>query len=279
MIHRKLLKQIALRVPVLGRVVVERDRLRTEVLSFSEGCKGRDNQPDALKSEAVDYCHCCREKTYFKIEGDWLRDQYLCVNCGSIPRQRHMQYIMDQYFQGWERKSIHESSPSNTLISRYCDDYSTSQYFNGVAPGSLVEGVRCENLEALTFEDKSFDLFITQDVFEHIFNPDLAAREIMRVLKPGGAHIFTAPKHKNLSASYRRARLTGSEIEHIHEPAYHGNPIGDGRVLVTWDYGDDFECLVNYWSDATTTTYITRDRALGLDGEYLEVFVTRKPLS
>lgn len=99
----------------------------------------------------------------------------------------------------------------------------------------------------------------------------------MRVLKPGGAHVCTVPKEKNLSHSYQRARLVGSEVEHIENPIYHDNPVGNGKSLVTWVYGADIEALLNRWSGGVTTTYVTRDRYLGIDGEYLEVFVTKKP--
>jgi ubiquinone/menaquinone biosynthesis C-methylase UbiE len=132
-------------------------------------------------------------------------------------------------------------------------------------------------LECLTFPDASFDIFITQDVFEHIFNPAKAAKEIARVLKAGGVHVFTAPKHKDLATSYPRAAVRGNgDIEYIHEAQYYGNPIGDGRSLVTWDYGSYFEQLYASWSNCYVTTYITRDRNLGLDGEFLEVFVAQK---
>ncbi len=32
---------------------------------------------------------------------------------------------------------------------------------------------------------------LTQDVFEHLFDPAAAFREIARTLQPGGAHVFT----------------------------------------------------------------------------------------
>lgn len=275
--YPKFLKYLAIQAPVLGQIVRERDRLRDEVaIAFAERDRLRRGSVHAAASEDTGYCHCCRQKTTFEIRGDWLRDQYVCLNCFSIPRQRHMQYVLDSFFKGWEEKNIHESSPSNNLISRYCKSYSFSQYFDGVDQGSLVGEVRCENLESLTFSDCTFDIFITQDVFEHIFHPDRAAKEIMRVLKPGGIHIFTVPKHKGLPASYPRARLLDGQIEYIKEEVYHGSPVGDGRALVTWDYGDDFENLMNGWCDSSTTTYLTRDRNLGLDGEYIEVFVTKK---
>lgn len=229
--------------------------------------------------ESAGYCHCCRKRAVFSASHEWLRDHYVCTSCASIPRMRNIQYVLDTQFPGWEAKRIHESSPSNDFISRWAPDYSTSQFFPGVAPGAAgPNGVRCENIESLTYADASFDLFITQDVLEHVFHPDRAVREILRVLRPGGAHVFTAPKHKGLGPSYSRAHLKDTgEVEHRLPPEYHGNPIGDGRALVTWDYGQDFEALLSRWAAAPVVTYVTRDRSLGLDGEYLEVFVIHRP--
>jgi SAM-dependent methyltransferase len=207
-----------------------------------------------------------------------LRDTYLCDTCGSIPRQRARQHILDKYIPEWPSQLIHESSPSNDFISRRCSNYSCTQFLEGVASGSEENGIRCEDLEKLTFDDESFDLVITQDVLEHVYSPQAAFNSILRVLKVGGAHVFTAPKHRGLVSSYPRILVTENGVEHLHEPEYHGNPVGDGRALVTWDYGDDFEGLVSNWSGFPLQTYITRDRQLGLDGEYLEVFVMKKIL-
>lgn len=228
------------------------------------------------KNKNSGYCSCCRQDTVFTVHGDWLRDAYLCDKCGSIPRQRALQYILDKYFSDWSSLNIHESSPSNTLISQYCDNYSSSQYLEGVPLGSEKNGVRCEDLEKLTYADETFDLVITQDVMEHVSAPEVAFKSIMRIIKRGGAHVFTTPKHLGLLTSYPRIRVTENGIEHLFEPNYHGNPVGDGRALVTWDYGDDFENLVMEWTEGPIQTYIIRDRSLGLDGEYLEVFVMKK---
>jgi SAM-dependent methyltransferase len=222
------------------------------------------------------WCPCCRADTEFIETGIWLRDQYLCARCGSIPRLRAINLTLDRCFPSWEQASIHESSPSNDFIRRYCPRYSWSFFFDGVPLGEEYQGSRCENLEELTFADETFDLFVTQDVLEHVFHPDRAVKEIMRVVKPGGAHVFTTPKHKALRRTIQRATLDGDTTVHMLEPQYHGNPIGDGRALVTWDYGDDFEVRLWEWCGYPTLTYIFRDRQFGIDGEYLEVFVTRK---
>lgn len=222
------------------------------------------------------YCHCCRSDTEFVAYGSWLRDYYVCGRCMSIPRQRHIQCVLDSFFPGWEKKQIHESSPSNDMIARHCEDYSASQYLVNVAPGKTHEGVRCENLEALTFDDGVFDVFITQDVLEHVFDPEKASREILRVLRPGGVHIFTTPKHRGLEKTTQRARLEADgTITHILSEEYHGNPVGDGKALVTFDFGDDFEELLSAWTDRSVQVFHTKDRKKGLDAAFNEVFVIK----
>jgi SAM-dependent methyltransferase len=223
------------------------------------------------------YCHCCRSEVDFEGRLWWLRDHFMCTRCGSIPRQRHLMHVLDRLLPDWTSREVHESSPSAPYLAQLCSAYSSSQWLPGVAMGAVVEGIRCENLEAMTFPDGAFDVFVTQDVMEHVFDPGRAASEVMRVLRPGGLHVFTAPKHAGLGLSRARARIDGAgQVEYLDEALYHGNPVGDGRALVTWDYGADFEHLLNEWSGYPVATYVTRDRGLGLDGEYLEVFVMRK---
>lgn len=223
------------------------------------------------------YCHCCRSKTNFKAYGEWLRDMYLCERCGSIPRQRNIQYVLDAFFPGWELKKIHESSPSADFIAKIAKGYTSSQYFEGVIEGTSHLGTRCENLERLTFPSESIDIFVTQDVLEHVFKPDVAVREVHRVLKKGGFHIFTTPKHRGLPKSYVRALMNeDGTINYVLPAEYHGNPVGDGRALVTWDYGSDLDTLLSHWALATVCSFSTVEPSLGIDDQYNEVFVIRK---
>lgn len=235
------------------------------------------DQP-SLEFENFGYCHCCRTHTTFVALQQWLRDFYICRTCGSIPRQRHVQHVLDTQFPGWEGLRIHESSPSHDFISRFATHYTSSQYLPDVPLGSVHGGFRCENIESLTYSDQSLDIFVTQDVMEHVFDPAKAIRDIHRVLSPGGAHVFTAPKHKGLLQTVQRAKLTkAGNVKHLLEAQYHGNPIGDGKALVTFDYGYDFEALLSEWSGVSVETVQTSNRGLGLDGEFNEVFVIRKP--
>jgi SAM-dependent methyltransferase len=206
-----------------------------------------------------------------------LRDFYVCTACGSVPRQRHVIAILDARFRGWESKIIHESSPSHDFIARHADHYSSSQYLPDVPLGTERDGVRCESIEALTFADESIDLFLTQDVMEHVFHPAEALREVHRVLRPGGAHVFTAPTHIGLPKSICRARIgADGSVKHLLPGSYHGSPVGDGRALVTWDYGSDTEDLFSEWVGAKVEVYDNPDPKRGIEAEFLRVYVIRK---
>ena len=128
----------------------------------------------------------------------------------------------------------------------------------------------------MTFPDNSFDLFITQDVFEHINHPDKAFGEIARVLKPDGIHIFTVPLYRELQETRPRIVEKDGEIQLLLEAIYHGNPISIEGSLVTFDYGMDLPEYIFRNSGMTTTIYFQKDPKIGVDGEFLEVFVSRK---
>ena len=134
----------------------------------------------------------------FVATSDWWRDDYRCTKCNSIPRERAVMYCIEKFFPRWRDLTIHESSPvsgrgASRRLKNEAPGYVPSHYYPNVAAGEMVNGVRREDLENLSFEDETFDLHLTQDVFEHLFNPAAAFREIARTLRPGGAHVFTTP--------------------------------------------------------------------------------------
>lgn len=227
------------------------------------------------------FCSCCERRVLFIEYGPWLRDEYRCSNCNSIPRNRALIKAIQKFAPNYREVPLHESSPgmaTSRNLKRNCKHYSDSHYFPDGEPGKMHKGFRCENLDKLTFDDNTFDLFITSDVFEHVMNPEKAFAEIARVLKPGGLHIFTMPWYPELKFSRRRAMVDDQdEIKHIEEAIYHGNPISDKGSLVTMDWGLDFCDKVHEFSRMTTTIYLERDRSAGLDGKFLEVFISRKP--
>jgi SAM-dependent methyltransferase len=225
------------------------------------------------------YCPICEADTHFIEWGTWLREDYKCKKCKSIPRQRALISVLNQNFPQWKDLAIHESSPggrSSDYIKRLCRQYTASQFYPDLPLGTIVGNFTCEDLSRLTFESNQFDLLVSQDVFEHVINPESAFSEIARVLKPGGAHIFTMPWYPELKSTRIRAVDKEGTIVHLEEPVYHGNPISKDGSLVTRDWGLDFTDIIFKTSGLSTTIYLIRDRSLGIDGKFLEVFVSRK---
>lgn len=226
------------------------------------------------------WCSICEAPTRFVSHNPWLRDNYRCKRCHSIPRERALFSVLAERAPGWRSLTIHESSPglpSSDKLARECACYLATHYFPGIPSGTMYKGFRCESLERLTFSDESFDLVVTQDVMEHVLDPEAAFREIGRTLRPGGMHVFTTPIY-DLVASRVRARYGAVEqIEYLAEPQYHGNPIDSKGALVTIDYGRDIVDLIFHASGLSSTIYQTVDAKRGLLGEFLEVIVSVKP--
>ena len=226
----------------------------------------------------IGICSICGHKTLFIEESEWLRDHYYCIFCWSVPRQRALITVLQTEFPNWRRLQIYESSPcgaSSRKLKRECRNYLPTQYYPDLQPGSYKRGFRCENLEKLTFADGAFDLVITQDVFEHVLDPASAFREIARTLKSGGAHIFTVPLYKG-KRTIIRATKEEHQIKYLQEPMYHGNPVDKKGSLVVTDWGDDMIDFIETNSCMTTKMLTFHDKSLGLEAEFLDVFVSRK---
>ncbi|MDD5365095.1 MAG: class I SAM-dependent methyltransferase [Gallionellaceae bacterium] len=186
------------------------------------------------------------------------------------------------YFPDWKDKVIHESSPINRgasiRLAKECAHYIPSQLFGDRLPGTEKNGVRCEDLEHLTFADASIDLHVTQDVMEHVFNPGAVFREIARTLKPGGAHVFTVPIVNKHKPSRARAVIgEDGEVTHLLPPVYHGNPVSADGALVTVDWGFDICRHIFEASGLFTHVVHIDDLSHGIRAEYIEVLVTLKP--
>lgn len=227
-------------------------------------------------------CPTCDQPTRFVARDAWLRDGYVCEHCGSIPRERALMWTIERFFPNWRNLSVHESSPvgrgASARLARACTRYASSQFLEGVRPGEVVNGVQCQDLEQLTLATASVDLFVTQDVMEHVLDPQRAFKEIGRVLAPGGAHVFTTPLVNGPRPSEVQAkRGSHGEVVQLAPASYHGNPVGDGRSLVTMHYGYDICDLIHRASGLFTTMVWVDAIDQGIRAELNDVLITRKP--
>ena len=71
-----------------------------------------------------------------------------------------------------------------------------------VVDSRLCEEKRVSDACSLPYEDSFFDVVVSFDVLEHIKNDHKAVSEIHRVLKKGGALVFTVPAFQFLFSSH-----------------------------------------------------------------------------
>ena len=132
--------------------------------------------------------------------------------------------------------------------------YVCSEYLRDVPPGERdATGLLCQDVTRLTFDDAAFDLVISQDIMEHVADPWRGFGEVARILRPGGAHVFTVPLHEGRLTRQRATvdvagDVTGNAtglVKHLLPPVCHKDPLDPAGALVFWDYGDDLpEILV-----------------------------------
>jgi SAM-dependent methyltransferase len=229
-----------------------------------------DMSLDSIFPEWSGVCPVCLNPTTFRASNMRFRDTLICTRCGSIPRERALMSVLREIAPAWRRLSIHESSPvergASVVLRQRCKKYIATQFFPDVATGTMHHGFRCENLEAQTFADESFDVVVTLDVMEHVPHPERAYKEIWRTLVEGGYYIHTTPIYKDLMVTMPWAE----------NGEYHGNPISKDGSLVTFHYGYDLGDLIVRWAPFDVSIRRFNDRTSGIVGDFTEVIVCRK---
>jgi len=237
-------------------------------------------------------CTVCNSTVVFDLYNCWPRDLTKCSVCNSNVRERALKYIMDREILNNQSLIIHESSPGGALHNYFVKNYKKytySHYFNDIPNGKFNnKGIQCVDLNNIPFDDNTIDIFITLDVFEHIFTPELAIKEIYRVLKPGGRYIMTVPIENENKKTEKACYLnSNNEIIHIQTKKsveknvlleYHGNPIDNSGSVVTYYYGYDIVNIIEENTKFKVETFFKEDELLnyGILGKYKDVFLCTK---
>ena len=199
-----------------------------------------------------------------------------CVRCLSTFRHRAMGVVLARLGLG-RGAHVYELSSRGALCRHLRRSFArviVSEMFDGVAPGHFHRGVQCQDVQRLTYGDGVFDLVTSTEVFEHVPDDRRAFGEVHRVLRPGGALIFTVPL-MDAGATLERARLENGAVVHLVEPEYHGDRLrGRAGVLAFRTYGPDIlERLHAAGFDAELATIDVPGHAI----EGGKVVVARKP--
>jgi SAM-dependent methyltransferase len=164
-----------------------------------------------------------------------------CLRCLSTFRHRAVGAVLGRL--GLRRSAhVYELSSRGALcryLRRTFARVTTSELFDGVAPGGFRGAVQCQDVQRLTYTDGAFDLVTSTEVFEHVPDDRRAFAEVHRVLRAGGLLVFTVPLME-VGPTLERARLEGGAVVHLVEPEYHGDRLrGRGGVLAYRTYGPD----------------------------------------
>lgn len=157
--------------------------------------------------------------------------------------------------------------------------FTASEYFGETyASGDILNGVLHQDLQRTSFPDASFDLVVTSDVFEHVADAPAGEREILRILKPGGAYCFTVPLMPLADEDLVLARmLEDGEIEHFAEPSYHHDDLRPEGALVFRLFSVRQMTARFAALGATCTTYRLWSKTYGIIGTGGYVHVVRAP--
>ncbi len=204
---------------------------------------------------------CGHVGTFLRGEQKSLRESYACPACRFTLRWRDQAgVIVDEFGRGQalslqqlvshgllDEVAIYEPALRGPFVQRLkgLPNYTRSYFRQGEPLGTVSrDGVRNEDLTRLTFEDDSFDLVITSDVMEHLPDIDLAFAETLRVLRPGGIHVFSIPNDFPFpDRTEPRVIIDDGNEVHVKPARYHN--AGDGsKCLVYTDYGADLSDLV-----------------------------------
>ena len=165
-----------------------------------------------------------------------------CIRCLATSVHMSFGFVLREHVPDLSTCHVCELSARGPLVThlvRHARHVSLSEYFTDAAPGTVRDGVRCEDVQRLTYADASFDVITHTEVLEHVPDDSRAFAELRRVLRPGGIMLFTVPLHGGVR-TIERAQLLHGEVTHLQPPAYHRDPLRGGvGILAFRDYGSD----------------------------------------
>ncbi|MBI5966095.1 MAG: class I SAM-dependent methyltransferase [Chloroflexi bacterium] len=192
-------------------------------------------------------CNICGSLSVISITTDNFRENCICRRCHSFNRQRQIAFVLCNGITNGSIGTLNEfvnkvglsvyNTEAGGVLHNYLsqmNDYVCSEYFGDqYKGGEFVDGKMHQDLMFLSFENARFDVVISTDVFEHVADPYIAHKEVHRVLRMGGRHIFTVPFYQTDFLDEKRASLDNEGKLVFHkEPLYHVDPLRSDGVLV-----------------------------------------------
>lgn len=205
-------------------------------------------QVDGKAGGYYGYCVACGEKVHlqlnyhFEYNGKPIwRESSACPKCGCNSRMR---YMIDRVLRQGKGKKVYlyeQVTSTYRALEKMLPDLTGSEYLgNNIEGGTMIDGIMHQDAMQLSFAEESFDVMVSNDVFEHVADYHKAFTEAWRCLKPGGKLIFSVPICTIRTDTVTRAGMDAQgNVEYFMEPTYHENPISKEGSLVFHDFSFD----------------------------------------
>lgn len=199
------------------------------------------------------YCWACHSLKAFSY--DWLysdgkninwRERLVCPTCQLNNRLRLSVQVFERMVSDRHAAiyiTEHVTPFAKHLIKRIPATIASEYLGPEFSAGQVnPNGIRHEDVTALSFADGSFDYVLSFDVLEHVPDYRAALVEFFRVLRPGGCALLSVPFTLQRERNLVRARIDEhGKIEHLLPAEYHGDPIDPQTgVLCYYHFGWEF---------------------------------------
>lgn len=231
------------------------------------------------------YCEICEEEREFQVDFYWAeknepawRETLSCPVCHCNSRMRFVAGYLKAHHKNkkvycYERKTILYQQLQSCL-----KDLTGSEYLGDDLPGgTVIDGIMHQDATNLSFEENTFDVMVSCDVFEHVSDYRKALEEAGRCLVPGGELIVSIPIFKNRYGNVARTvKGEKGDLVHLLPPVYHGNPLSNRGSLVFQEFGWQFldDLKEAGFREAWALAYFSASK--GYMGELPVIFIARK---
>ena len=185
--------------------------------------------------------------------------------------------LMENYLHGEKIYMYEKVTPLYREVARRVgeDNVIGSEYYgDSYKSGIFVKGIMHQDAMNLSFADETFDIIVSNDVFEHVSDYRRALSESSRVLKSGGKLLLSIPFDIRRDTTQTRAQIIDGKLVNIKKPIYHGNPVDNNGSLVFTDFGWDLLDIINNcgFSDEHMILYYDIDKGyIGTGTYYFEL--------
>lgn len=187
------------------------ESLREEFLQKYPGIELCENITAAIKY----YCPFCKKEAVFKNAGYPVRYSARCPYCHSLERHRFLYYVYKRILEENKHRNIKilHTAPEKCIYDILSKEKNIEYTAVDLCPEKYPHIKNClkMNILDMKFEDNTFDYILSNHVIEHISDEAGFFRECLRVLKPDGKLIITAPYFKKLEKTFEDPAIVTDE--------------------------------------------------------------------